>query len=90
MGDLSADVTNSNGEIGILYGNLNEGRLPTYHRLDLNLKKSFELSKNSTFEATLSVTNAYNRSNIFYFDRVKHQRVNQLPIIPSIGANLTF
>ena len=87
---VGSSIPSANGEIGILYGEKNEGRLPTYHRLDLTLKKSFELSKNSIFEVTVSVTNAYNRENIFYFDRVKYQRVNQLPVIPSIGANLTF
>ncbi len=86
---VNTDITSSNGEIGIIYGG-DQGRLPTYHRLDLNLKKSFEISKNSIFEVIISATNAYNRDNIFYYDRVKNQRVNQLPIIPSIGANLTF
>lgn len=87
---VNVDIASANGEIGIIYGELNQGRLPTYHRLDVNLKKSFEISKNSVFEVSFSVTNVYNRSNIFYFDRIKHQRVNQLPVIPSIGANLSF
>jgi hypothetical protein len=87
---VNTNPATANGDIGILYGDLNDGRLPSYHRLDLTLKKSFELSKNSIFEITLSTTNTYNRDNIFYYDRVKHERVNQLPIIPSLGANLTF
>jgi len=84
------NVPSENGELGILYGDLNTGRLPAYHRLDITLKKTFELSKNLVLEITFSTTNVYNRENIFYFDRIKHERVNQLPIIPSIGANLTF
>ncbi len=82
--------TTENGEMGILYGDLNTGRLPDYHRLDITIKKTFELSKNSVLEITFSTTNVYDRENIFYYDRVKHERVNQLPIIPSIGANLSF
>ena len=41
-------------------------------------------------DITVSVTNAYNRENIFYFNRIKYERVNQLPIMPSLGASLTF
>lgn len=87
---VNQDIVSANGDIGIIYGDLNEGRLPAYHRMDLTLKKSFELSKNSICEITFSTTNVYNRDNIFYYDRVKHKRVNQLPIIPSLGINLTF
>ena len=75
---------------GIIYGGLNEGRLPVYHRLDINIKKTFTLSKYSELEINASVTNVYNRDNIFYFDRINYERVNQLPIMPSIGLSLTF
>lgn len=87
---LSTNVTSANGELGIIYGDLNQGKLPDYHRLDVTLKKRFELAKNSLLEATLSITNVYNRDNIFYFDRIQHSRVDQLPIIPSLGMTLTF
>lgn len=89
-GGLNVDPTQENGALGILYGPLNEGRLPYYHRLDLSLKKSFAIGKNSNIEITASVINAYNRSNVFYVDRVTFERVDQLPILPSLGANLTF
>ncbi len=90
LNGANANPITENGQIGILYGNLNNGRLPDYHRLDITIKKTFELSKNSILDITFSTTNVYDRQNIFYYDRVKHERVNQLPIIPSIGANLTF
>jgi len=35
-------------------------------------------------------TNVYNRANIFYFDRITYQRVNQLPIMPNLNITLTF
>ena len=41
-------------------------------------------------DITASVTNAYNRENIFYFNRIKYERVNQLPIMPSLGISITF
>ena len=31
-----------NGEISLLYGQYNSGRLPVYHRLDMSLKRRFE------------------------------------------------
>jgi hypothetical protein len=80
-----------NGEIGTIFDdNLNEGRLPYYHRLDASIKKKFFLSTNVTLTADASVSNIYNRKNIFYFDRVRYKRVNQLPILPSAGLSLSF
>ncbi|MGI8892612.1 MAG: TonB-dependent receptor, partial [Bacteroidia bacterium] len=87
---LSTDITNANGILEILYGPLNEGRLPDYHRLDLSASKTFTFSRNSNLEITASVTNAYNRENIFYFHRIRYERVNQLPVLPSLGATLSF
>lgn len=77
--------------IGILYSDeRNDGRLPYYHRLDLSLTKKIEFNKNFGLEIIASVTNAYNRENIFYFDRVEYDRVNQLPTIPSLAIKATF
>ena len=87
---INTDYTSENGELEIVYAELNQGRLPYYHRLDISLTKSIEINKNSTLEITSSVTNAYNRENIFYFNRIEHERVNQLPMLPSAGVSLTF
>jgi hypothetical protein len=89
-GGINTNYPTENGGLGIIYGELNSKRLPDFHRLDLTLKRKFEVSSNSTLETVISVTNAYNRENIFYFDRVKYQRVNQLPLLPSVGMTLTF
>ena len=87
---INTDYTTTNGELGIEYAELNQGRLPYYHRFDASVSKSIKLNKSSKLDMTLSVTNAYNRENIFYFNRVKYERVNQLPIMPSFGASITF
>ena len=87
---IGTDYTTTNGELGVEYAELNQGRLPYYHRLDLSLSKSIKLNKNTNLDMTASVTNAYNRENIFYFNRIKYEKVNQLPIMPSFGINLTF
>lgn len=88
---ISTDYTSSNGTLGIQYEEeLNAGRLPTYHRLDLSVKKSFEFKKDMKLDLTASVTNVYNRKNIFYFDRVNYTRVDQLPILPSLAMSFSF
>jgi hypothetical protein len=87
---INTNYTSESGELGIIYASLNEGRLPWYHRLDIALKKEQKLSKHSTFEWNVGVTNVYNRENIFYFNRIEYKRVNQLPFMPSAGMSLSF
>lgn len=87
---ISTDYTATNSELGIILGDLNNGRLPSYHRLDISLKKIWDLGKNSKLEGTFSVTNTFDRDNIFYYDRVNNVRVDQLPIMPSIGITYRF
>ena len=87
---VTANYTSVNGDLGIQYAELNKGRLPYYHRLDLSISKIVKVANKSDLEISASVTNVYNRENIFYFNRIKYERVNQLPIMPSIGASITF
>ena len=89
---ITTDVLEGNpDEIGVLFSETrNGGRLPDYHRLDLSLKRTFIFSKKTKLEATLSVTNAYDRDNIFFFDRITFDRVDQLPILPSLGLAFHF
>jgi PEGA domain./TonB-dependent Receptor Plug Domain. len=84
------DYTTVNGELGVLYGDLNEGRLPTYHRFDLDAKRKFYFSERTLLEVDLSVTNVYNRANVFYMNLVTSEKVDQLPVLPSIGFTLSF
>jgi hypothetical protein len=88
---IGSDVITGNPGLGIIYSDKrNSGRLPDYHRLDLSLKRIFVLSRNLNLEIMASVTNVYNRDNIFYFDRVRYTRVDQLPILPSLNVKLDF
>ena len=89
-GGINTDYTTNNGDLGIIYSDLNGGRLPYYHRLDMTIKKHFELGEYTNLDAIFSVTNVYDRKNIFYQDRITHERVNQLPVMPSIGINFSF
>lgn len=88
---IGSDVLGGNGDLGIVYADVrNGGRLPFYTRLDLSVKRIIEFSKYAKMEITASCTNAYNRPNIFYFDRVRYTRVNQLPILPSLSMTMQF
>lgn len=88
--NITSNYTTQNGSLGILYGDLNSHRLPTYHRLDITLKRTFEFTENSKMEVAFGLTNAYNRQNIFYVDRISLKRVDQLPLMPSISMNWGF
>jgi len=88
---LQTDVLTGNGSLGIIYDeDRNAGRLPYYHRLDASLKRTWKFGKHAKLVANLSATNIYDRENIFYFDRVRYERVNQLPILPSAGLTFSF
>ena len=89
-GGINSDLVNENGELGIIYGDLFGGRLPTYHRLDLDIKRNFFLAANTKLVANVSITNVYNRKNIFYIDLVTNETVYQLPFMPSFGLSLYF
>jgi hypothetical protein len=88
--NISTDYWTSNGELTTLYGQLNNGRLPDYARMDLSLTKTWKLDERRQIQADFSVTNVLDRQNIFYFDRVRYVRVDQLPILPSVGVSYSF
>jgi len=80
------------GETGNPYsllGQKNAARLPAYHRLDVSLSYRF------TFEgfrgtAGIHVLNAYDRKNLFYFDRTTGKRTNMLAFFPSATLTMEF
>ena len=83
------DVSN-NGSINAWYGELNLGRLPWYHRLDISLEKKWEFSHHQKLTATLGVINTYNRRNMYYIDRFTAERVDQFPILPNFSVRYSF
>ncbi len=84
------DINNQNGSFEITYSDLNKGRLSYFHRLDISLQRNFILSKKSILEVSAGATNVYDRDNIFYMDRTTGEKIYQLPILPTVGATLTF
>ncbi len=88
---LDSNPLTGNGDLGvILSGDRNTGRLPYYHRLDVSLKRTFKFGKYANAEVVASATNLYDRPNIFYYDRIRNDRVNQLPIMPALGVTFNF
>ena len=90
-GGIDGDYLTSNpGDISIYLAGLNEGRLPAYHRLDLNVKRTWKEVGGGELELSAGVTNVYSRENIFYINRITGQRKNQLPFLPSVGLDWSF
>jgi hypothetical protein len=87
---VSTDPLSQNGQLGIFFTDINTGRLPTFHRLDFSVSKKITLSARKSVGLNFTVTNVYNRANIFYFDRVNYRRVDQLPFMPTLGINYNF
>ena len=88
---INSNPLQQNGQIGLIYANeINGGRLSWYHRMDISVRKRHTLSQYSNIETTLSVTNVYNRNNIFYVDRISNAVIYQLPIFPSLNVTWNF
>ena len=84
------DYNISNGQLGVIYADYNKARLPYYHRLDFSLMRRMRIGERGMLELNLSVTNIYDRDNIFYVNRITGDKVYQLPIMPSFGMNFGF
>ncbi|MFZ9613125.1 MAG: TonB-dependent receptor [Crocinitomicaceae bacterium] len=89
-GVTSNYVTNNPSYLTMILGTFNSQRLPYYHRLDITLKKHFNLKNKDVLEMIASVTNVYNRNNIFYVNRVTGEQIYQFPVLPSFGLNYKF
>jgi len=87
---VNTDLGTSNANLGTILGELNGGRLPTYHRLDIGFSRTWRFSERSKLEVNLSASNAYDRDNIFFFDRTTGSRVDQLPLLPAVGMKFSF
>ncbi|MGB3542055.1 hypothetical protein, partial [Rubrivirga sp.] len=63
------------------------GLTPSYHRLDVSIEWAAQLPR-ASLVVQAALVNAYDRSNVFYFDAVRNERVDQLPLLPTLGLRL--
>ncbi len=79
--------TTSLGQPRVLFDKPYQGRLPTYHRLDLSAGYTFDTR---TVGVTLQAgaINLYDRVNLFYYDVFELRRVDQLPITPYVSLKV--
>lgn len=90
-GGVTTDYTTSNPSyVATLLGEFNSKRLPYYHRLDLTVKKQFKFKNETELEIIGSVTNLYDRDNIFYVNRITSKAIYQFPILPSLGLSFKW
>ena len=89
-GSISGDYISENESLYYLLSDLNGGRLPSYQRMDLSMKKKFFLGERNIIDLSASVTNLYNYKNIFYVDRVTSQKIYQMPLLYSFGVSWSF
>ncbi|THH40736.1 TonB-dependent receptor [Neolewinella litorea] len=83
---LTDFLTGNGNPLVLLSTDRNGGRLSDLHRLDVSLSREFIFGSHARLEIAASVTNAYNRENIFYVDRLSGGRVDQLPVLPALAA----
>ncbi len=83
-------TTDNSNNITTVLGGFNSERLPYYHRLDITVKKRITFKNETIMEIIASVTNTYNRKNIFYVNRITNEQILQFPIMPSLGVSYKF
>ena len=87
---LNDDYVGANEDVYFLLGDFNQARLPSYHRLDLGVKKKFHIGPRHTIELYFSMTNLYNYKNVFYVNRPTNDIVYQLPFLYYFGMTWRF
>ena len=87
---IDPSVQSANGQPETVYGEINSHQLSDYHRLDFSIKRTFDFHKKGLLIASFTLTNVYNRRNIFYVDTFENEKIYQLPILPSLGLSYKF
>jgi hypothetical protein len=85
-----SDPTTQPGTAAAYYTEPYSKRLPLYHRLDVSLKRFFDLSQNMRIGAEVGAINAYDQENIFYVDIVEFEVVNQTRLLPYLSFSLNI
>jgi hypothetical protein len=82
-------------EYGVVLEGRNGSRYPTYHRLDVSFRKTFDKGW-GTLTPYVNVLNVYNQRNpLFYFfeyesDPPVRSGISMFPVLPTFGLEMTF
>jgi len=91
----------NNSQLFVTYGEKNNSRLPSYHKLDVNCTYKLAVT-NPSIEFHFNIYNLYNRNNVFaqYITQnalsagkgntIKINNLTLFPIIPTLGVSLIF
>ncbi len=83
------DVNRDRGIRRVIVDKPFQGRMPTVHRLDVSLERSIRLSAGgSSLNVQMGAINAYNQTNIFYYDVFTSRRINQLAVAPYVTLKM--
>lgn len=88
--NINDDYVAANEDVYFLLADLNQSRLPNYHRLDLGAKKKFFIGERNTIELSISFSNIYNYKNVFYVNRTTNDIIYQLPFLYYFGLTWRF
>ena len=93
--DLRLNIPDQNpirdpGKADAYYDEPYTERLPVYHRLDVSVKRFFEINPRFKIGTEIGAINVYDRTNVFYLDVVEFEVVNQSRFLPyaSVSMNL--
>lgn len=89
-GNINDDFVSNNEDVYFLLADLNQARLPHYHRLDFSAKKKFFLGERNSLELSISFSNIYNYRNVFYVNRTTNDVIYQLPFLYYFGLTWRF
>lgn len=87
---LEERPTTSAGDALTLFDRPYGARLPSYHRLDVSLSRPFDLGAGVSLEANIGAINAYDRTNIAYYDVNTLSRVNQTAFMPYVSVTASI
>ncbi len=84
------DVEREKGTSRVIYDRPFGGVLPTYHRLDVSVARVMTSGEATVITVQAGLINAYDRTNLFALDLFTLRRVDQLPLIPTVGVKFEF
>lgn len=83
------DVTVDRGIRRVILEKPFQGRMPTTHRLDISLERSFPITQSGTnLNLQLGAINSYDQTNIFYYDVFTQRRIDQLTLLPYLTVKM--